>query len=93
MVVENRNTAAFFRLQQTKMFMQEMEIHIKILGAFLPLFCSYLVSLQESVIRLCVTLKFPTKLLIASRNGKGELAFRGSFPSDAFSFMDCPFQA
>jgi len=40
-----------------------------------------------------VTLKFPTKLLIASRNGKGELAFRGSFPSDAFSFMDCPFRA
>jgi hypothetical protein len=29
--------------------------------------------------------------LIASRNGKGELAFRGSFPSDAFSFMDCHF--
>ena len=29
--------------------------------------------------RICVTLKFPTKLLIASRNGKGELAFVARF--------------
>jgi hypothetical protein len=36
MVVENRNTAVFFRLPQTKMFMQEMEIHIKCLGLFAP---------------------------------------------------------
>ena len=44
MVVENRNTAVFFRLQQTKMFMQGMEIHIKILGAF---FAPFLLVLNQ----------------------------------------------
>ena len=29
----------------------------------------------------------------ASHNAKWELAFRGSLPSDTFSFMNCPFRA
>jgi len=92
MVVENRNTAVISRLQQMKKYILEGEIPFRMLGADRPFFVRFfLFSLY--VLRLVVTLKFLSKLLIASRNGKGELAFRGSFPSDAFSFMDCPFRA
>jgi len=46
--------------------------------------CFYKSQDLQLNLEVLLTLKFPAKLLIASRNGKGELAFRGSFPSDAF---------
>ena len=58
------------------------------LDHYFQIFC--LCEVQNNQITISLfTLKFSTKVLIASRNDKGELAFRGSFPSDAFSFLLC----
>jgi hypothetical protein len=40
-IAENLNSVVFFLLRQTKRFTLEMEIHIRVIGAFRPFFARY----------------------------------------------------